>query len=79
MSKEEKVKYHAKRASFSHLIPTVLGIVISFFALMSLISFNGTVYDTSLYSKFMFWMFIYFVVSIVIIIWNLIQAIRVYR
>nr|WP_106781183.1 DUF4870 domain-containing protein [Lysinibacillus timonensis] len=79
VSKEREVKYHAKRASISHLIPTILGAIISFFALMSLFSFNGTLYDSSFYANFMFWMFLYFVISIIIVIWNLVQAVRIYR
>lgn len=79
VSKEQEVKYHAKRASISHLIPTVIGVVISFVALISLFSFNGTIYDASFYSNFMIWMSIYFVISIGIVIWNLIQAVKVYR
>jgi len=79
VSKESEVKYHAKRASISHLIPTVIGVVISFIALISLFTFNGTVYDASFYSNFMIWMSVYFVLSIAIVIWNLVQAVKVYR
>lgn len=83
VTKEKEVKYHAKRASISHLIPTVLGAAISIFALMSLFTFNGAVngavYNPSYFTNFMIWMFIYFIISSAIVVWNLIQAVRVFR
>lgn len=79
VSKETEVKRHAKRASISHLIPTVIGVVISFIALISLFTFNGSVYNASFYSNFMIWISVYFVLSIAIVIWNLVQAVKVYR
>ncbi len=83
VSKEKEVKYHAKRASISHLIPTVLGAAISIFALMILFTFNGAVngavYTPSYFTNFMIWMFIYFIISSAIVVWNLVQAVRVFR
>ncbi|HWK22127.1 MAG TPA: DUF4870 domain-containing protein [Ureibacillus sp.] len=76
--KDSVVKYHAKRAILSHSIPTALSILLAICGLLGMFSVN---YDNM--SGFIIMMLVimafYFAVTIGIIIWNLVQAYRVFR
>lgn len=71
------VKYHAKRALLSHVLPVALGIILSvvfFLSIAVTIDTNGTV--------FIIWLVImglYGLLSVGITIWNIVQGIRVLR
>ena len=77
-SKDELIRHHSKRALISHIIPIVLGLIL-------FISFLITAYSADqLVSDFVTYGFIisvigYIVVSFGILIWNLVQAIKVLR
>lgn len=81
------VKYHAKRSLLSHLIPVALGIV-GFIVLMigSVAMFSTTVDSTMNPSTsfnfltaglpFLF-MIVYGILSLIVLIWNIVQGIKV--
>lgn len=76
--KDPEVKFHAKRALLSHSIPTFLAI------LLAIAGFAGvlfTSYDNM--NGFVWMMFammaIYFILSLIVIVWNFIQAFRIIR
>ncbi|QCR33786.1 DUF4870 domain-containing protein [Lysinibacillus sp. SGAir0095] len=76
--KDKEVKYHAKRAMLSHSIPTVLSILLVILGLIGVFSMN---YDNmnGYIMKMFILMGIYFAITIGVIIWNLVQAYRVFR
>ncbi|MBM7608186.1 hypothetical protein JOD29_001430 [Lysinibacillus composti] len=78
VTKDQEVKFHAKRALISHSIPTILGlfygvliIVFSFTASMD----NGDFIFISIIISTL----IYFAITIIITAWNIFQAVRVFR
>ncbi len=88
ISPDTDVKYHAKRSFLSHLIPVALGII-GFFVLMvsSFSMFNTMDYSMApdVTSSFDFmaagipilFMLLYGILSIVVLIWNIVQGIKV--
>ncbi|MDI7742614.1 DUF4870 domain-containing protein [Lysinibacillus fusiformis] len=76
--KDKEVKHHAKRAFISHSIPAALSILMAILGFIGMFSIN---YENM--NGFVMLMFIlmgvYFVITLVIIIWNLVQAYRVFR
>ena len=82
VSKDSEVKRHSIRALMSHLIPVVIGIVFFIIFIFSTMSFN--VYDPSTGDQtfLIIWLAgfaIYLLVSLGIVIWNIVQAVRVIR
>ena len=80
VSANPTVKYHAKRAFLSHLIPVIAGIV------MALIFFTSTalglVEENVSGALFIVWvllMALYGILSLAVTIWNIVQGIRVLR
>lgn len=82
VSQDKEVKYHAKKSLISHIIPVIL----------LLILFIGIFFNISLASDFSngepsFWMIsspfifigLYMIVYVVVLIWNIIQGIKVLR
>ncbi len=76
--KDTEVKYHAKRAILSHSIPTVLSILLVIFGFIGVFSMDYE--NTNRFVMIMFiLMAVYFVITLAVIIWNLVQAYRVFR
>lgn len=89
ISPDKEVKYHAKRSIISHLIPVGLGIIgfivliIGSFSMYS----NSTNFSTGQSSSFDFlsaglpimFMLFYAILSIIVLIWNIVQGIKVLR
>ena len=76
--KDKEVQYHAKRALLSHSIPTVLSILLAVLGFIGTFSMNYE--DMSGFIIKMFVMMgIYFGITIGVVIWNLVQAYRVFR
>lgn len=78
ITKDEEVKYHSKRAFLSHLIPTVFGIILSIAGVFGFISINSDGVN-SFVIVFVIFMVLYFIMTIILLIWNIIQAVRVLR
>ena len=88
ISPDTEVKYHAKRSFISHLIPVALGIIGFIVLMFSSFSMYNTM-DYSIApnatSSFDFmaagvpilFMLLYGVLSIVVLIWNIVQGIKV--
>ncbi|MEK5331213.1 MULTISPECIES: DUF4870 domain-containing protein [unclassified Lysinibacillus] len=82
VSKDSDVKRHSIKALISHLIPFVFGIIffiVFIFSTMSLNTFdpssNGNTFIIIWFVSFG----IYLLVSLGIVIWNIVQAVRVIR
>ena len=84
ITQEDFVKRHSKRAIFSHLIPIVSGIIFAIFFFVSAFSWDtntgeniyiGDIFTSSLFIVFV----IFLIVTFIIAIWNLVQAIKVLR
>lgn len=80
VTKEETVRYHAKRAFISHSIPVVLGIVfiVPFFIYAVLMDSSGQLGDKMLIIL-VAGSIIFAIITFILAIWNLIQAIKVLR
>lgn len=75
---DTEVKYHAKRSFLSHLVPIGFIILIAIFGFIGIFSsidgdMNGFIIIL------LGLMVVYFIVTIGLIIWNIIQAIRLLR
>lgn len=68
----KEVKYHAKKAFISHLIPVVFGIII-FLLFVSEIMINETGYPFLSIISFV----VFGIVSVVVLVWNIIKGIQV--
>lgn len=82
ISKDSEVKRHSIRALISHLIPVAFGIVFFILFVFSTISFNTTDPFSNGNSLIIVWLVtfvIYLLVSLAIVIWNIIQAVRIVR
>ncbi|MFJ7408774.1 MULTISPECIES: DUF4870 domain-containing protein [unclassified Lysinibacillus] len=82
VSKDSDVKRHSIKALISHLIPFVFGVIffiVFIFSTMSLNTFdpssNGNTFIIIWFVSFG----IYLLVSLGIVIWNIVQAVRVIR
>ena len=86
---DTEVKYHAKRSIISHLIPVAIGII-GFFILM--IGSFAIVNSTDSYSMDpnpgfdvmgaglpILFMILYAILSVIVLVWNIIQGIKVLR
>lgn len=78
VSKEADVRHHAKRAFISHIIPIVLGLVLFFTFLATAYTANQLVSDTVTYG-FIAAFIGYGIVTFALLIWNIVQAIKVLR
>ena len=82
---DSDVKYHAKRAFISHLVPVILliaGVVIFSFSMLSIDKRMSTIID----GGFDFWSvapfiftLLYSLLFLIILIWNIFQGIKVLR
>jgi len=82
VSKDHDVKSHSLRALISHLIPVAFGIIFFAVFIFSTLSFNTFEADSGSSTFLFVWLgsfAIYILVSIGIVIWNIIQAVRVIR
>ncbi|WP_042478884.1 DUF4870 domain-containing protein [Bacillus ndiopicus] len=78
VSKDEEVRYHSKRALISHIIPIILGIAVGVFFIFTTI-FGGVQEDATLFFAGFGGMLLYGLLYLVFIIWNIVQAVLVYR
>ncbi|MEG0385352.1 DUF4870 domain-containing protein [Solibacillus cecembensis] len=80
VSKDTAVRFHAKRAFISHLVPFVLGILfLAFFVSSSLFVSNAFSFNDSSILVPIIIFILYLLLSFTISIWNLVQAIKVMR
>ncbi|MDM5250345.1 MULTISPECIES: DUF4870 domain-containing protein [unclassified Lysinibacillus] len=82
VSKDSYVKKHSIRALISHLIPVVFGIIFFAVFIFSTLSFNTFEPDSGSTTFLIIWFAsfaIYLLISLGIVIWNIIQAVRVIR
>ena len=83
ITKEDFVKRHSKRAIISHIIPVVFGIIFAIFFFVSAFSWdtnNEAIYIGDIFaSSFFIFFAIFMIVTFIIAIWNLVQAIKVLR
>ncbi|EON74468.1 DUF4870 domain-containing protein [Lysinibacillus sphaericus] len=82
VSKEHEVKRHSIRALISHLIPFLFGIIffiVFVFSSMSMTTFEPDVSDNTFIIIWFAAFAIYLLVSLGIVIWNIVQAVRVIR
>ncbi|WP_159083119.1 MULTISPECIES: DUF4870 domain-containing protein [unclassified Lysinibacillus] len=84
VTKEPFVKHHAKRAFISHLIPIIFGIIFAIVFIISAFSVESSIYG-ELYvgdiftGTFLITLVLFIIATVIIGIWNLIQAIKVLR
>lgn len=76
--KDKQVQYHAKRAFLSHSIPTALSILLAIFGFIGMFSINYENMNGFAIMMFVL-MAVYFVITLIVIVWNLVQAYRVFR
>ncbi|MEK4230788.1 DUF4870 domain-containing protein [Solibacillus sp. FSL H8-0538] len=80
ISQDEEVRYHAKRALLSHVIPFVIGIIIAAFFLFTVIlSGNEPNWGDTVFTSMFLLMGLYALASFFIVIWNVIQGVKVLR
>lgn len=83
VSQDKEVKHHAKRSLISHLVPFIFMviIVISMFSSIFSMSMSMTYNEPSLLmtSAPIIFMLLYLVIYVVILIWNVIQGVKVLR
>lgn len=80
-----EVKHHAKRSILSHLLPIGLLVIAIFFMIIGAFSAPTMTFDGSMSSSgfgFMsvmpiLFMILYMIVSLIVLIWNIIQGIKV--
>lgn len=83
VSQDKEVKHHAKRSLISHLIPVVLMIIAVIGMISSMFTFTmNTSYNESSFflasTPFIF-MLLYFLIYVVVLVWNIIQGVKVLR
>ncbi|RUL51609.1 MULTISPECIES: DUF4870 domain-containing protein [Lysinibacillus] len=76
--KDLEVKFHAKRAFLSHLIPTVIGVLLGVFSVIGMftVSFDGM---SGFVILMLVFTIIYFLLTIGLMIWNLMQAVQILK
>lgn len=83
VSQDVIVKQHAKRSLISHLIPFVFMVIlfIGVFSSVFTMSMNSSFYEPSLFmaSAPLLFVGLYIVVYIIILVWNIIQGVKVLR
>lgn len=80
-SSNSEVKYHAKRAFLSHLIPIVASIVLFIFVAGGTVFFEYSSQSSGggIYIAGILFMLLYGAITLGITIWNVIQGIKVLR
>lgn len=78
VAKEADVRRHAKRALISHVIPIVLGIILFISFLVTAETAEQLVSNVVTYG-FIAAFIGYLILTFVLLIWNLVQAIKVLR
>ncbi|GGG32084.1 membrane protein [Lysinibacillus alkalisoli] len=78
--KDTDVRYHAKRALLSHLIPFLFGLFFGFLFLTTFVvkqdaSNADTLFGVLAVGGFIF----YLIITIVLMIWNIVQGLRLLR
>lgn len=79
VSKDADIKRHSIRALVSHLIPFVFGILFFIVFVFSTFSLDPTSSNSTVMIVWFISFAIYGIVSLGIVIWNIIQAVRVIR
>ena len=80
ISKDQDVRYHAKRALISHIIPVFIGILIAVYMLFSVIlTGNEPNFGDTMFTTMIVIMITYGLLSVFVLIWNVIQGIKVLR
>lgn len=77
-SKDEEVRYHSKRAIISHLIPVALGIVAGLFFIFTAI-FGASGDNPVMFFTGLGGLALYGILYLAIVIWNIVQAVLVFR
>ena len=77
--KNNEVKYHAKRAFISHLIPVVIGMLLGIFGIFGILTVTSTDFMNGFIILLLAFMALYLLITIILLIWNLIQAVRVLK
>ena len=82
LTSEKEVKYHAKRSLISHIIPTIFFVLLmlAIFANFFPIGYTGN--PTTMLSTMttaLIFMGIYTLINLVLLIWNIVQGIKVLR
>ncbi|MER1986765.1 MAG: DUF4870 domain-containing protein [Solibacillus sp.] len=78
VAKETEVRRHAKRALISHLVPVVLGIILFISFLVTANAATQLVSDTVTYGYIAAFIG-YIILTFALLIWNVVQAIKVLR
>ncbi|MEC1179707.1 DUF4870 domain-containing protein [Metasolibacillus meyeri] len=78
VSTDDTVRYHAKRALISHIIPIVLGILFGVFFIFTTI-FGGAQEDATFFFLGFGGMLLYGLLYLAFVIWNIVQAVLVFR
>ncbi|MCT6923871.1 MULTISPECIES: DUF4870 domain-containing protein [Bacillales] len=78
VSQDSDVRRHAKRALISHIIPIGLGLLAGVFFLFTTI-FGGAQEDATLFFAGFGGMLLYGLVYLGFVIWNIVQAVLVFR
>ncbi len=82
LTSEKEVKYHAKRSLISHIIPTIFFVLLmlAIFANFLPLGFTGDSGSmwTSMTTALIF-MGLYTVINLVLLIWNIVQGVKVLR
>ncbi|MBD7946223.1 MULTISPECIES: DUF4870 domain-containing protein [Psychrobacillus] len=82
LTSEKEVKYHAKRSLISHIIPTIFFVflMLAIFANFLPLGFTGDSASmwTSMTTALIF-MGLYTVINLVLLIWNIVQGVKVLR
>ncbi|MEY9972409.1 UDP-N-acetylmuramyl pentapeptide phosphotransferase/UDP-N-acetylglucosamine-1-phosphate transferase [Lysinibacillus sp. RC46] len=80
VTKDSDVKRHSIRALISHIIPVAFGIIFFAVFVFSTLSFNTNFDGSNNFLIIWFASFaIYILVSLGVVIWNIVQAVRVIR
>lgn len=85
VSHDKEVKYHAKKSLISHIIPVILMIVLFIIIFATVIPASYSMSMTFDQPSFwmasgpLFFILLYAIVYIIVLIWNIIQGIRVLR
>lgn len=80
VSQDKAVRYHAKRALLSHLIPVALGFIIAIVTIISIFVVGPDPTSATTMISFTYIIIGLFVIgSLFILIWNVIQGIKVLR
>lgn len=85
VSQDKEVKHHAKKSLISHIIPVILMIILFIIIFASVVPASYSMSMT--FEQPSFWMasgpllfiLLYAIVYIIVLIWNIIQGIRVLR